>query len=236
MSTAQHSKNQVHSDKSEHSLLFFGKSKDEHTQRALSFCQDNFTSVEFHLGRFGQGRLPEEIGWWSGDYIISYLSPWVLPDSLLKRAKKASINFHPASPDYPGIGCNNFALYDEVNEYGVTSHHMARQVDTGDIIAVKRFPAYKTDTVESILSRTHDHLLCLFYAVMGHIIAEEPIPVSEETWTRKPFTRKELNELAQIKTDMSRAEVAKRVRATTFGDWKPTVELHGFIFELKDSQ
>ena len=78
------------------SILFVGKKDDEHTQRALAFCQKNFTNVEFHLGRFGHGRLPENIGWWNGDFIISYLSPWVVSDALLKRAKLASLNFHPA--------------------------------------------------------------------------------------------------------------------------------------------
>lgn len=222
--------------KNEYSVLFLGKSKDEHTQRALSFCQDNFASVEFHLGRFGQGRLPEDISWWSGDYIISYLSPWVVPDSLLKRAKQAALNFHPASPDYPGIGCNNFALYDGVNEYGATCHHMASQVDTGNIVAVKRFPVFKTDSVTSILSRTHDHQLSLFYDVMSLIVNGEKIPTSVERWTRKPFTRKELNELAQISADMTKDEITKRIRATTFDSWKPTIEIHGFVFELKESK
>jgi methionyl-tRNA formyltransferase len=180
--------------------------------------------------------LPEDICWWSGDYIISYLSPWVVPDSLLKRAKQAALNFHPASPDYPGIGCNNFALYDDVNEYGATCHHMAPQVDTGNIVAVKRFPVFKTDSVMSILSRTHDYQLSLFYDIMSLIINDEKIPTSVEKWTRKPFTRKELNELAQISTVMTKDEIAKRIRATTFGAWKPTIEIHGFIFELKESK
>ncbi len=77
---------------------------------------------------------------WQGDYIISYLSRWVVPAELLERARRAAVNFHPASPDYPGIGCNNFALYENAAEYGVTCHHMAPRVDSGEIIAVRRFP------------------------------------------------------------------------------------------------
>jgi len=213
-----------------------GKSDDEHTRRALSFCQDNFASVDYHLGRFGQGRLPEDVGWWSGDYIISYLSPWIAPDSVLKRAKQVALNFHPASPDYPGIGCNNFALYEGVNEYGVTCHHMVSQVDAGNIVAVKKFKVFKTDNVASILSRTHDHLLSLFYDVVSAIISGEKLPTATEKWTRKPFSRKELNNLARLSTDMTKDEIVKRIRATTFGAWKPTIEIHGFVFELKESK
>ena len=57
-------------------------------------------------------KFPEDIEWWKGDYIVSFLSPWVISNSLLNRAKKASINFHPAPPEYPGIGCTNFAIYE----------------------------------------------------------------------------------------------------------------------------
>ena len=55
--------------------------------------------------------FPKEAKKWQGDYIISYLSRWIVPSYLLNNAKIASFNFHPASPEYPGIGCNNFALY-----------------------------------------------------------------------------------------------------------------------------
>jgi len=219
--------------KIEQSILFLGKSSDSHTEKALRFCKDNFASVDSHLGRFGHGRLPEDIGWWKGDYIISYLSPWVVSAGLLSRASKAAINFHPASPDYPGIGCNNFALYDNVNEYGATCHHMASQVDTGNIVAVKRFKVFQTDTVSSILSRTYDHQLSLFYDVMSNIINKEELPASNEKWTRKPFTRKELNELAKITPDMTKDEIERRIRATAFDAWMPAIEIHGFTFELK---
>lgn len=164
------------------------------------------------------------------------MSRWVVPEYLLKKAKVTAINFHPASPDYPGIGCNNFALYEGAKEYGVTCHHMASRVDTGAIIAVKRFPVFSTDNVSTLLSRTYDHQLVLFHEIVSLILEGKELPVSEERWTRKPFSRKEFNELGRITPDMAREEIAKRIRATTFGVWKPTVELQGFVFELKSEQ
>lgn len=217
------------------SILFLGKKRDEHVEKALSFCQRNFTNVTTHLGKWGD-PLPEDIGWWDGEYIISYLSRWVVPDYLLKKAKKAALNFHPASPNYPGIGCNNFALYEEAKEYGVTCHHMAPRVDTGPIIAVERFPVFPTDTVASLLLRTYDYQLVLFYKIMNIILRGGELPTSKETWTRRPFTRKEFNELGRITPEMSQEEITKRARATTFDIWKPTIELNGFTFELKINQ
>jgi methionyl-tRNA formyltransferase len=219
-------------NKSECSILFLGKKNDEHVEKALRFCQLNFTDVTAHLGGWGD-PLPEDIGGWTGEYIISYLSRWAVPEYLLKRAKVAAINFHAASPDYPGTGCINFALYEKANEYGVTCHHMASRIDTGAIIAVKRFPVFLTDNVATLLSRTYDYQLALFYEIVGLMIKGKELPASAERWTRKPFTRKELNRLGRITLEMSKEEIEKRINATTFGVWKPAIELQGFIFELK---
>ncbi|MCP5053194.1 MAG: hypothetical protein GY940_38875 [bacterium] len=218
--------------KSKYSILFLGKEEDGHCSKALKFVRKNFPDVSAYLGKWGD-PLPEDIGSWDGDYIISYLSRWIVPGYLIKKAKVAAINFHPASPDYPGIGCNNFALYEEAGEYGVTCHHMAAKVDTGNIIAVKRFPVFSTDDVGSLLIRTYDFQLILFYEVVGQVLRNEPLPSSKETWTRKPFSRKEFNKLGVISPEMTVEEIEKRVRATSYGVFQPTIKIGGHIFELK---
>ena len=219
-------------NKKKSSLLLLGKQDDPYVESALRFCQRNFTEVTAYLGRWGD-KLPEDWKKWEGDYVISYLSLWVVPEHLLKKAKVAAFNFHPASPDYPGIGCNNFALYEDAKEYGVTCHHMAPRVDTGAIIAVKRFPVFATDDVASLLLRTYAHQLVLFYEIMSLIIEGRELPVSEEQWTRKPFSRTEFNQLGRITSEMTKEEIARRVRAVAYGPWKPTIEVQGFVFELK---
>lgn len=217
------------------SVLFLGKKNDAHCQKAFQFCNSNITDVTSYPSQYGD-PLPDDIGRWEGEYVISYLSRWIVPDFLLKKARIAAINFHPASPDYPGIGCNNFALYEEAQQYGVTCHHMAPQVDTGALIAVKRFTVFPTDDVASILQRTYDYQLVLFYEILSLIIAGKELPVSEEHWTRRPFTRKEFNQLGRITPEMSKEEVSRRIRATNYGVWKPVIEVQGFTFELKAEQ
>lgn len=219
-------------NRSNKSILFLGKKNEEHVDKALNLCRSNFKDVMVYLAEWGDS-LPEDIGWWDGDYIISYLSRWILPESLLKKAKTAAINFHPAPPEYPGYGPNNFALYEGVQEYGVTCHHMTPEVDAGPIIAVKRFSLFPTDTIATLLARTYDYQLVLFYDIMNLILQEKELPRADENWTRKPFTRKQLDELSQITPDMTREEIEKRIKATSFEGWKPTIELQGFLFEYK---
>ena len=181
-------------------------------------------------------RWPENIGLRECDYIISYRSNWIIPEYLLKNANIASIKFHPGSPDYPGIGCTNFALYESSKEYGVTCHHMESKVDTGRIISVKSFPISSTDTVATLTSKTYDIQLVQFFEVMELILNGEELPKSEQQWQRKAYTRKELDELGRIIPTMSKNEIARRIRATSYKKWQPILNIHGFIFELKPEQ
>lgn len=214
------------------SLLFLGKAEDPDCARALEFCQESFAPVTYCLGKWGD-PLPAAIQVWEGDYIVSYLSRWVVPEALLKRAHKAAINFHPASPQYPGIGCNNFALYENADEYGVTCHHMSPKVDTGPIVAVRRFPIYPEDDVAALLKRTYENQIALFFEVAELMAEGRELPVSAETWTRPPFTRKQFNELFRITPDMPKEEIARRVRAVSFGHYQPYIEIEGYRFEYR---
>lgn len=218
--------------KSELSFLFLGKENDPDCAAALDFCRMNSAHVTWCLGKWGD-PLPDDVQAWEGDYIISYLSRWVVPEHLLKRARKASFNFHPASPEYPGIGCNNFALYEDAKEYGVTCHHMAPRVDTGGIIKVLRFPVFPDDSVASLLARTYAYQLVLFYDIVGGIFNGKGLPVSDEKWTCEPFTRVQFNDLMKITPDMNPEEIARRVRATSYGSYQPSVDLGGYTFKLE---
>ena len=110
---------------------------------------------------------------------------------------------------------------------------MGPQVDAGSLIAVRRFPVFPWDDVASLLSRAYDYQLVLFYDITGLIAAGEPLPSAGEGWKREPITRKELDGLSEIGKDMDGNEIARRIRATSFGPFKPVVHLHGYDFELK---
>lgn len=176
-------------------------------------------------------HLPAEARSWKGDHIISFVSPWIVPTSVLQRAARAAVNFHPGPPEYPGIGCYNFALYDEVKEYGVTCHHMAAKVDTGRIIEVVRFPVTADDTVGSLKNRSMDAMLALLARIVTILGEGGELPSSRETWKRRPYTRQELNELGRVTREMSDDEVRRRVRAMHYPGFPGAfIDLAGVIF------
>tara|TARA_B100000029_G_scaffold514007_1_gene615307 strand:- start:9607 stop:10278 length:672 start_codon:yes stop_codon:yes gene_type:complete len=218
------------------SILFVGKKDDQFCDKAVDIIKNNFDSYKILLGdRFD--KLPSEIeSWEGGDYIISYLSPWVIPVNILKKAKINAINFHPGSPEYPGIGCTNFAIYDQVDNFGVTCHKMNPKVDTGEIIKVIRFSVLPEDTVYSLTMRCYEKIFELFNEIILLICAKSKLYASDEFWKRKPYTRKQLNELCKITVDMPESEIKKRVKAVTFPNAPGAyVELAGIKFKVDDT-
>jgi len=216
-------------------ILFIGKADDQYSKYAGEFISLHFPGTLTIYGKRGE-LFPQEASDWRGDIIISYLSQWIIPDKVLKNAAVMAINFHPGPPQYPGIGCTNFAVYDGVSEYGVTCHHMLAKVDTGKIISVKRFPVYKADTVFSITQRCYSVILTQFFEVFDYIIKGEPVPESEEHWTRKPFLRKELNRLCRITPDMTVEEMNRRIKATNFVKHWAFMQVGDNIFKLVDEK
>ena len=89
------------------------------------------------------------------DFIFAFRSHHILKKKLIKKAKYAAINFHPGPPEYRGIGCVNYALYEKSRNYGATAHLIDEKIDHGRIIDVKRFKIRKNESVESLLNRTY---------------------------------------------------------------------------------
>lgn len=177
------------------------------------FNEELIVSVRGEVG----SDLPSEVYYYSPEYIISFLSPWIIPHDLLKTVQKAAINFHPGSPKYPGTGCYNFALYEQAKEYGITCHHMKEKVDTGDIIMTSYFEISPEETVESLKLKSMNHMLFCFEKIINKIYNTKDLPISKEKWLRKAFTRKQLEELCYIEPDcIDKKEVALKVKSTYY--------------------
>ena len=212
-------------------VLFLRKKDNEYAQRAEDFIRKNFhQSLIFAGGR--KDKLPGDVLNWKGDLLISFISSWIYPESLLGNAAFAAINFHPGSPEYPGTGCTNFAVYEGAREYGVTCHHMAAGVDSGKIIAVRRFGITEDDTVYKVTQQCYKLIEELFYDIMNGILKEQPLPECNEKWKRKPFTRKQLDELCTIKPDMTEEEIERRIRATTYKTAWAFTKIGNHVFKL----
>ena len=183
--------------------------RDRFSDEAIRIARASFAEVEVARGDFGDPR-PQL----AAPRLLSFLSPWIVPASVLDAAEWA-INFHPGPREYPGIGCYNFALYEGAAEYGAVCHHMAPAVDTGAIIAETRFPIAPDETVQSLRNRTLDAMLALFEQIVPRLAARRELPTAA-TWSRRPFRRGELEALRHVTQEMPAEEIRRRERAITY--------------------
>ena len=215
-------------------LLFLGKKKDKNVNKALSYCKSNFKKIDFLLiDRYTD--IDKKIYTWEGDYILSYLFPKKIPEIVLEKSKLMAINFHPGPPQYPGIGCTNYAIYNNEKFFGATCHIMDRKIDSGPIISVKKFKIEKDETLFSLTQRTYEVMYELFSEVIKKILEERIIkPSSVLKWKGKAKTRKEFLEFLEMKTNMSKKEMLKRIKSTTYPDYEPAyLKVNGLKFFAK---
>ena len=158
----------------------------------------------------------------SGSFVISFRSLIILNSNELDSAFY-SLNFHPAPPEYPGFGGYNFALYDEVEEFGVTLHEMVPKVDAGRIIAVKRFPVSVNETISSLKEKSNQNLIELLKFLIKELsssgdfsILEKLIMKNEEHWCGIRRTRGDLDRLCRVSTEISQSEIKRRMRACSY--------------------
>ena len=171
------------------------------------------------------------------DIIISYINPWILPRKILSKTRIHNINFHPGTPEYPGIGCFNFAIYNNEKKYGVTAHIMTSKVDTGKIIMVDSFPITKVETVDSLSKKTYKKLLSIFKKTMKLFFKKKNIFTENIKWKRKPYKREQLNTLANLNINMNKNEFSRRLRAIYYSDYlRPTIVIHGHKFRYEKSK
>ncbi len=223
------------------SVMFMGRRGDEFSNALLNFVKDLSGDVTTVWSDGLGSRLPREVVAWCGDFIVCYRSHIVVPPDLIERAAIAAVNLHPGPPNYRGTGCANFALYDGAHEYGSTSHLLAREIDAGDILDVRRFPIEPADDVASLLRRTHETMLVQAKDVVRRLIAGGRTALEQmlndcrdERWEGPVGRARDLDDLMQVTADMSADELERRTRATRIGKWRPFVMIDGKKFVLAD--
>ena len=81
-------------------VLFLRKKDNEYAARAEEYIRSHFPQATVFSGS-RKDKLPPEVLNWKGELLISFISSWIYPASLLESASVAAINFHPGSPEYP---------------------------------------------------------------------------------------------------------------------------------------
>lgn len=169
------------------------------------------------------------------EYLISFLNPHYIKNKVRNRIRFNSFNFHPGPPEYPGFGCYNFALLDEVNFYGSTIHLINDKFDNGKIINVKKFKiSYKKMNLERLIKLTHKNIIKQAKKFIDDVIKNKIKVNHKFKWKKKAYTKKEFESAREIKLYDSKRNILKKLKAFTYKDYKSVyINLKGIKFELK---
>lgn len=167
------------------------------------------------------------------DFLFNYLSPVIVPERILQSIRRAAINFHPAPPEWPGIGSASYALYEGNETFGVTAHLMTGKVDCGPIVRSMRFGIVAEDDCESLWARALNFSLFLLYDVLGHVARTGEAQPSGESWKRSAIRRADFEKWMRVVPSDSPEDIRRKVRALRHSSLPgPYVEVAGMKFHL----
>ncbi len=174
------------------------------------------------------------------DFIISYRSSIILKPKDISLASIAAINLHPGPPKYRGIGCLNYALYNNEKKYGFTIHLMSKKIDYGEILFVKYFLIKKNDSVASLLLKTHKQCIAYSKVFFRNILSDArkietyKEQFKKEKWSKIIKNKKQLDEFYRIR-NFNLREVNKKIRSTNYANFKPFIQIGHNKFTYKQT-
>jgi methionyl-tRNA formyltransferase len=167
--------------------------------------------------------------------LVAFATAVVVPPQALNQLGYGAYNFHPGSPNFPGLAPSQFAIYHQATEFGATAHVMTERVDAGPIIGIEQFFIPVNITVCGLEELAYAHLARLFWR-LARVLATQVEPLSElpVRWSGRKTSRRRYAALCDIPLDISKEELDRRIKAfggNHFG-MNLTINLHGIQFQL----
>jgi methionyl-tRNA formyltransferase len=158
------------------------------------------------------------------DFGVSFMYTYKVPREQLD---KPWFNFHPAPlPAYKGRNLCYHAIMNGEKEFGATIHYMDENFDTGDIIEVLGFAIQERATAEDLSRFALSASMQLFQTYIPRILAGEK-------FTRSKNIGGTCYKYEPIKDEIDVPAVVKRqVRAITFGEFYPVIDVGGLKYKI----
>ena len=169
----------------------------------------------------------------SVDLVLSFLFWKRIREPLIALGSVGCLNFHPAPlPDMRGVGGYNVAIAEGWKDWGVSCHVVDERFDTGDIVAVERFPIDPdAATALSLDIESQKRLLALFEQVLGRTLRGEELPRTPQGEGRY-VSREELERLRHVQPG---DDLERKLRAFWYPPWPGAVaEVDGRTVTLVD--
>jgi|GEM_PF-170348 len=176
------------------------------------------------------------------DILLSIGNFAIVPDAVLKRAKRMAINYHYGPlPEYSGLHVPSWAIFERATDYAITWHRIGELVDGGNILKRVRVPIDGNDTALSLSLKCDEAALDSFAGLISELEEERVTEIPQELSKRRNFSR-----LAQFPAEgvidwqAGAEQIAAMVRAADYGPFKsplvwPKVSINGRFFAVRQA-
>ena len=220
-------------------ILFIGKANDCYSSKYYLYLKKNFKYVSvIYNNLINHTQIKRQIKYWKGDYIICFRSNYLFKKNEIRKPSKNIINFHPGPPQYRGIGCVNFAIMNNEKKYGSTVHLIdSEKIDYGKIVDVFLWKIKRDLSIDEILSKTYEKQFYQLKRIVEYIKKDNLEFLIKKNkkykWSKKLYTKKKLNNLYLIDTNVKKKYFKKILKATITKKFKPYIFIYGkkFVYE-----
>jgi natural product biosynthesis luciferase-like monooxygenase protein len=155
------------------------------------------------------------------DVLFSVVNLTMLPERILRLAKKRAINFHDGPlPAYAGLYATTWALVGHEKTHAVTWHEMTTEADTGRILVQKTFDIAPGETAFSLNAKCYTAGIESFGELVDRITDDTLAPVEQDFTKRSYFGLKDRPGAASVvDVNQSADDIAALVAALDFGTY-----------------
>ena len=166
-------------------------------------------------------------------YLINFLSPKLLPKWLIDLPTIASINIHPGSFEYPGVGSASLSIYDSKSTYGVCAHYIDEKIDHGGIILERTFKQPINISCDMLFKLALSECLLLLEQLIN-LLQDTPKPRIIKVWSRGAITRAEFINWMTLSKDDDVSEIEKKINALKHPKFEgPFIKVGEHIFKYE---
>jgi methionyl-tRNA formyltransferase len=131
-------------------------------QRSLRGAAER-AGVPFSAPRINRPEVVAELAAFAPDALLSIQYAQILKGPLFRGLGRPCLNFHFALlPRHRGVAPVAWAILSGDREAGVTLHHMAEDIDAGDVIAQRALPIGPAETARELYERVSGACVELF--------------------------------------------------------------------------
>ena len=168
--------------------------------------------------------------------LVSAGSGVIVPRHVLERFRAGAVNFHAATPDYPGRDPHHFAAYDQCRRYGATAHTMTERVDDGPILDVEETSVEPGAEPHEYLALARSCLIRLLARNLPRLVTGTVRPIPGLVWGTKKRTRNEFRSMCRIDPLSEEREIARRMRAVKMPGYSNAyTDIAGYRFRIDGS-